>query len=394
MSNRNPMKDQVAIVGVASTGYTRETEGRSQSSLALEACANAIRDAGIAKAEVDGVAGTSPHAPYVAAALGLSGVRSYTTEMTPFGQTVIQAAQAIHAGSCDVALAYHSVYRTAMTSKSAAADPFRRSAMAGLGANVPRDAPDRMEGAVAYAAYASRYLHETGTTREQLGHVAVSDRINGCLNPLAVMQKPLSMEEYLAARMIREPLCLFDMDVPVDGADALVLTTAERAADICEKPVLIHATSTGLPPVGGYYGGETQLMDLHHHGQHVVIADLRARSDLWIDDVDVYFPYDGFSFITLAWIENAGWCDFGEAGQLIEDSRDASGRILLNGRIPVNPHGGAISEGATQGAGHIREAVLQLRGDAGQRQVSQAKTALVTPGGFFFNSQGLVLRTA
>ena len=102
----------------------------------------------------------------------------------------------------------------------------------------------------------------------------------------------------------------------------------------------------------------------------MVVETLKAKGDFWIDDVDVYFPYDGFTPITLNWIENAGWCGPGEAGAFIQQHWDhGAGRILINGRIPVNPHGGALSEGATQGSGHLREAVHQLQGRADSRQV-------------------------
>jgi acetyl-CoA acetyltransferase len=197
------------------------------------------------------------------------------------------------------------------------------------------------------------------------------------------------MEDYLAARMIREPLSMLDMDIPVDGGDAFVLTTAERARDLPNRPVLIHAACDGIVASPG----EDQIPGLHRHGQHVVVDFLKARSDLWIDDVDLYYPYDGFTIITLSWFENSGWCGPGEAGDFIRDywDKDAD-RILINGKVPVNTHGGALSEGGTQGSGHVREAVTQLRGAAGERQVPWAKSALVTPGGFFFNSQGMVLR--
>ena len=123
---------------------------------------------------------------------------------------------------------------------------------------------------------------------------------------------------------------------------------------------------------------EDQTPSLRHHGQHVVVEALKAKSDFWIDDIDVYFPYDGFTLITLNWIENAGWCGPGEAGAFIEDNWDDGrrNRILINGRIPVNPHGGALSEGGTQGSGHIREAVHQLQGRAGERQVPEAPPGL------------------
>jgi acetyl-CoA acetyltransferase len=203
------------------------------------------------------------------------------------------------------------------------------------------------------------------------------------------MRTPLTLDDYFAARMIREPLGMLDMDLPVDGADAFVLTTAERARSLPQPPVLVHALSVGLVTPND----EDQLPGLDHHGQHVVIEQLRAKSDFWIDDVDVYCPYDGFTVITAAWIENAGWCGPGEAGRWVAEHWDASAdRILVDGRVQVNPHGGSLSEGATRGSGHLREAVVQLRGHAGARQTPDARTALVTTGGFFFNSQGATLR--
>jgi acetyl-CoA acetyltransferase len=114
---------------------------------------------------------------------------------------------------------------------------------------------------------------------------------------------------------------------------------------------------------------------------------------LTLDDVDVYYPFDGFTITTLKWMEDIGYCGLGEAGDFLDDNWDAAtGRIVINGRVPVNSHGGNMSEGASQGSGHIREAVQQLRGEAGQRQVEGARVALVTPGGFFFTPGGLILR--
>lgn len=135
------------------------------------------------------------------------------------------------------------------------------------------------------------------------------------------------------------------------------------------------------------------MTDFGGSGQLVAARALQERSDLWIDDVDVFLPYDGFTVITLRCFEVYGFCHDGEAGDLLAENWDEEqGRVLLKGRVPVNPHGGSLSEGGSQGAGHVREAVLQLRGDAGPRQVPDARSALLTPGGMFFNAQGLVLR--
>jgi acetyl-CoA acetyltransferase len=144
---------------------------------------------------------------------------------------------------------------------------------------------------------------------------------------------------------------MLDMDIPVDGADAFVLTTAERAKKLPHPAVLIHAASIGLGT-----SDEDQLPSLGRHGQHVVVDALKAKSDLWIDDVDVFFPYDGFTIITIGWLENTGFCKPGEAARFLADNwDDANNRIVIDGRIPVNPHGGSLSEGATRGTGHIRD---------------------------------------
>jgi acetyl-CoA acetyltransferase len=198
------------------------------------------------------------------------------------------------------------------------------------------------------------------------------------------------MEEYLAARMVRTPLCLLDMDIPVDGGDAFVLTSTERALDLPHRPVLVHAACAGIAD----RTEEDQTNGLRRNGQHVVTEYLRARTELWLDDMDVFYPYDGFTIITIAWLESLGLCGAGEAADFLRENwDDAENRILIGGRVPVNTHGGSLSEGGTQGSGHVREAVVQLRGDAGTRQVPDASVALLTPGGFIYNAQGLVLRT-
>jgi acetyl-CoA acetyltransferase len=387
----NPIKDKVAIAGIGTTGFSRDGGGRSRASLALEACTQAVADAGLAASDINGVCGTAPEASYVVSALGLSDVTHFGNQTFPFVFSIVDAAHAIFSGACDTVLAYHAVYRSPAISRSAAADPFRRGlGFAGAPAMAPtRKDPEDIAGSVGYAAWASRYLYESGIKRDYLGYVAVNDRSNAMRNPLAVMREPLTLDDYLNARMVREPLCLLDMDVPVDGADAFVLTSTERARDLPRRPILIHAASVGITAPAE----ELSIVGLGHHGQQVVVKHLRDKSDIWIPDIDVYFPYDGFSFIALAWIENTGWCGTGEAGDFIDSNWDSAGnRLMIDGRIPVNPHGGALSEGGTQGSGHIREAVVQLRGDACGRQVEDATTALLTPGGFFFNAQGLVLR--
>jgi acetyl-CoA acetyltransferase len=386
---RNPVKDQIAIVGIGSTGFTR-TSDRSPLALALDASTRAIRDAGLGSADVNGVVSAAePGAPgpeLLATSLGIPDVTHFSKPAPVALFSIIDAMNAVFSGSCDTVLVCSSVQRLPWNSRSAANDPFRGH----FAVPMVRGVPESITGAPAYAAWASRYMHEFGVSKEPFGRLAVNMRTNALTNELAVMRTPLTMDDYYAARMVREPLSMLDMDVPVDGADAFVLTTSERARRLPHTPVLVHAASVGLGT-----SNEDQLPSLARHGQHVVVEALRAKSDLWIDDVDVFLPYDGFTIITLGWIENTGWCKPGEAGRFVAEHWDEAGqRIVIDGRIPLNPHGGSLSEGATRGTGHLREAVTQLRGEAGDRQVPGARTALVTPGGFFFNSEGAILRAA
>lgn len=383
---RNPIKDQVAIVGVGTTGFGR-TSGRSPLALALEAATAAITDAGLTAGDIDGiVAAGEPGAPtpaQVASGLGTPTVTHFSRPTPVVMFSLIDAMNAIFSGSCDTVLVVFSMLRLPWASRSAANDPFRRRMP-----SPPPTGPENIAMATAYTAWASRYLYETGSSRDVFARIAVNGRANAAANPLAVLRNPIGMEDYYAARMIREPFCLLDMDIPVDGADAFVLTSAERAKALPHPPVLIHAATVGLVD----RNDEDQLPGLSRHGQHVVVEALKAKSDLWLDDVDLFYPYDGFTIITVGWFENCGWCGYGEAEGFLAEHTGDDGRIVLNGKVPVNTHGGSLSEGATRGTGHVREAVTQLRGSAGDRQVPGASAALVTPGGFFFNSQGLILR--
>jgi acetyl-CoA acetyltransferase len=384
---RNPVKDQVAIVGVGSTGFSR-AGGRSALALALDAATRAIRDAGLRAADVDGVVAVAePGAPspqMLASSLGLDTVTHWTRPSPVVLFAIVDAVNAIFAGCADTVLVVSSILRMPRAPRSAPDDPFRRR----LAPAAPR-VPEDIGLAPAYAAWASRYLHEHAATREAWGRIAVNGRSNALRNPLAALRTPITLEDYEAARMVRDPLSVLDMDLPVDGADAFVLASAERAKAMPHPPVLVHATATGM--VGE--STEDQLASLARHGQHVVVERLRKKSDFWLDDVDVYYPYDGFTVIATAWIESTGWCKPGEAGRFLREHWvEAESRVLIDGRVPINTHGGSLSEGGTRGTGHLREAVLQLRGEAGERQVEGARTALVTPGGFFFNSQGALLR--
>lgn len=389
------LKDQIAISGIGRSPYSRDRGEVTELGMVLEAATTAIREAGLTAADIDGVIGSGLYTAgvdpsVVASALGLPAVTYWAPTRPPIVNHIAAAAHALLAGTSTAVLVYHSMYRLGQ-------DGFRGRATLGLGDGRGSQGdghyemePWGMSGSTGYAAWAARYLSQFGRGREDFALVALNGRRNAADNAEAVMRDPLTLDGYLSARMIREPLCLLDMDILIDGADAFVLTTAERARDLPTKPVLVHALSMGLTN----HPEEHLVTDLQHTGQAIAARTLRERSDLWIDDIDVFMPYDGFSIITLRCFESYGFCGDGEAGDyLAEQWSDVENRLLIKGRVPVNPHGGSLSEGGSQGSGHVREAIRQLRGDAGARQVTGARTVMLTPGGFFFNAQGLILRT-
>jgi acetyl-CoA acetyltransferase len=192
------------------------------------------------------------------------------------------------------------------------------------------------------------------------------------LNPDAIYRTPLSIEEYLSARMISTPLCLYDCDVPADGSVAVLVSAAQTRADL-RAPVRIEAMGSRLAarPFWDQWGGPLDLP------QRDAARHLWSRTSLRPADVDVAQLYDGFSILALLWLEAAGFCDPGQAAVFV-----ASGeRTGPGGELPLNTGGGQLSGGRLHGFGLFHEAVVQLRGDAGERQVTGAETAFVGAGG-------------
>jgi acetyl-CoA acetyltransferase len=389
-------RDSAAIVGVGHTQYTRAMPQQSPASMSLQAAVNAIRDAGLSGADIDGLAGDGLATAYVQEALGLPEITWCAGFASPFSNQLSAAVHAIVAGSCSTVLVYNTRSLMARRSARAAADAFRLRQSMGtadqrsfLGTGHVEPEPGSLFGAAGYAAWAGRYLHQFGARREHFGLLAVNGRTHAADNENAVLRTPLTIEDYLAARMIREPLSVLDMELPVDAADAFVLTTVERAADLPQVPVLVHAHAMGQTA----HPDEVSNPDFDTMGQVVASKHLWRRSELTLADIDLVLPYDGFSAIALLWLENLGYCPRGQAGPMLEDSWSTErGTLLLEGKVPVNTHGGALSEGGSGGAGQVREAVFQLRGTAGPRQVADACTALVSIGGFFLNPMAAVLR--
>lgn len=233
------------------------------------------------------------------------------------------------------------------------------------------------------AMNAQRHMHKYGTTRETLGWIALNQRANAALNPTAIYRDPLTMDDYLSARMITTPFGLYDCDVPCDAAIAVIVSAKDRARDLPKPPVYIEAVGTQIVE-----RLEWDQSTLTHEPQVLgPAAHLWTRTALTPADVDVALLYDGFSFNCLSWLEGLGFCGIGEA----KDFLDGGKNIARDGILPVNPHGGQLSAGRTHGMGFMHEAVVQLRGEGGERQIADCNVAVSTSGGL--TPSGVLLLT-
>ncbi|MCD2191995.1 thiolase family protein [Actinomycetospora endophytica] len=219
-----------------------------------------------------------------------------------------------------------------------------------------------------------------------MAELAVTQREGARLNPQAIFRdRELTRDDYLGARMIADPLCLYDCDVPVQGCAALVLTTSERARDLVDRPAYVGAyaqqTVRRAPLAQPLY-----MLDDYVAAGRTTTDALWSRTGLGPSDMDVAQLYDGFSPSVYYWLEAAGFCGEGEAHAFVRD-----GRIARTGTLPVNTFGGSLSEGRLHGMGHLIEAVRQVSGRAGPRQVSDAHTAVALDGSPLLRSAGVVL---
>jgi acetyl-CoA acetyltransferase len=208
-----------------------------------------------------------------------------------------------------------------------------------------------------------------GTTSMQFGAIAVASKKHGAMNERAQIREPITLEDHQLSRFIAEPFHIFDCCLETDGACALVVTSAERARDLKHPPVYISAG------IGGMFGdgtGDRSTPGWERYGTKLA-PRLFADAGVTPKDIDVAELYDCFSYMVLVTLEDFGFCEKGEGGPFVE-----GGRIELGGELPVNTHGGLMSEGYMQGLGHVLSATEQLRGDAGIRQVQGAEIALTT----------------
>ena len=396
---RNPYRDQIAVVGVGSTPYGRDL-GRSHLSLGLEAGIRAIEDAGVSKNDVDGICGSgmTPLAQGGAGFLSLQGalgIERCTWVLNSWlGSAFVYAAQAVAAGLCDTALVVQTYQRDPGMSRSAAADPYRRALQqfGDVGGDIggPDFAKRWVHSGEPYAGWMRRYMADFGTDKSAFAYMAMNNRAHGARNPAAVVRNPIGLDEYERSRVIWDPMQILDMDVPVDCAEAHVITTVERARDLRHKPVLIHAMSLGGTRCGEFYENTLGWTENAHW---VAAKGMWDRSELRLGDVDLFYPYDGYTIDAVCTVEAVGWCKPGETGDFFKQSWDlVDGVLKLNGRTLVSTHGGGLALGRAGGSNFYSEAVRQLRGGEGARQVPGAKAALINIGSFFHDPAAVMLR--
>jgi acetyl-CoA acetyltransferase len=285
------------------------------------------------------------------------------------GGAVIAAMLAVASGLCRHVLCFRTVWESTYAALRLGGGGGRVS-----GPNAEWRAPfGAMSAANWIGINANQYLHRYGASREMLGHIALNGRANAARNPAAIYREPMSMDDYMHARPVTSPFGLYDCDVPCDGSIAVVVSAAPAAADLPKPGVRVEAVGTQILERISW-DQDTVTHEPQVLGQ---AAHLWTRTDLGPDDVDLALVYDGFTFNAISWLEALGFCELGEA----EDWLDGGKRIALDGDVPVNPHGGQLSEGRTHGFGFLYEAVVQLRHEAGERQVADARTAVVTSGG-------------
>lgn len=369
-----------AIAGIGATEFSKNS-GRSEWRLAMEAVLAALADAGIPPEEVDGLVtftlDSNPET-FIAQALGVRQLRFFSRVNYGGGGacgTVQQACQAVRTGVADVVVCYR-----AFNERSG----FRLGSGITSDTQVPTTealrfswtTPHGLRTPVSWTALlAQRYLHVHGLGSDAFGHVAVSARRYAATNPNAhFFGRPLTIDEHQASRMMAEPLRLLDCCQETDGAQAIVVTSAERASRLRKTPVVVLGAAQGASthpyPLMPFYEGDVlQLPELG-----IVAHELERQSGRNVTDVDLAILYDHFTPYVLLQLEQLGICKPGQAAHFVRD-----GGLDPGGRLPTNPHGGQLGEAYLHGMNGIAEAVRQLRGEA-VNQVHGARSALVTAG--------------
>jgi acetyl-CoA acetyltransferase/uncharacterized OB-fold protein len=364
------------------TGVGRSALGRrlmvDPLSLTVDACLEAVADAGLELDDIDGLSTYPGPGGMGMSEGGITAVeealRLHPTwingggELPGPGGAVVAAMLAVASGLCRHVLCFRTVWESTYAALRLAGPGGARAS----GPSAWRAPFGAMSAANWIGMNAQQYLHRYGAPREMLGLIALNGRANAARNPVAIYRDPMTMDD-LSARAITSPFGLYDCDVPCDASIAVVVSDVSTAADRPRSSIRIDAVGSQILERVSWD------QDTITHEPQVIgqATHLWSRTSLRPDDVDLALLYDGFTFNAISWLEALGFCGFGEAQDWLDEGR----RIALDGELPVNPHGGQLSEGRTHGYGFIYEAITQLRHEAGERQVAGASTAVVTSGG-------------
>lgn len=381
-------EQQSIISGIGQSAIGRRLQ-RTGLDLTVEAAVAAVADAGLELSDIDGIATypgggspagpdfSGPGTPDVQEALRLE-VNWHTGGIEGAGQlaAVVNAVMAVGAGLANHVLVYRTVTEATGQGGGGRSGIGTGAGVAasGIGGSLQWTIPFRAYSAANWIAmYAQRHFHTFGTTREHLGAIAINARRNAALNPKAVYRDPMTMDDYLSARLISTPFGLYDCDAPVDGSTALIVSRSDHAPNVDHPVARVEAVGTALRGRPSW----DQWDDLTTMPARDAAAHMWSRTDLTPADVDVAELYDGFSFLAMVWLEAMGFCGHGEGGAFVEGGT----RIALDGELPLNTNGGQLSGGRLHGFGFLHEACVQLRGEGGDRQVSGAQVAAVGNGG-------------
>ncbi len=390
-------KNKVAIIGAAHSQLGRRLE-RPTGALAVDACLAAIADAGLDVKDIDGVSNwpatdgqgvgpregyNSAHVEWMVQGLGIEQVNWWQSGGGGnIASAVTTAMLAINSGICENVLVWRAMWqprsgRGSGTRSAAELEAARTRPAPRVSDEAAYTAPYGIGGPGGFASSYMRYMKMYGAKRHHMAAYALAARHGGNNNPYSVFKDQiLTYEDYMNARMIADPLCLFDCDMHVDGAAALVLTRADKVADMKQKPVYVTAYGSGgwdwrlRPPEEWQYASSGNIG-----------RTLWAGTDMTPKDIQGCEFYDGYSPDIYWWLESMGFCGRGEAAEFIQN-----GMIERDGGLPVNTFGGNISEGRLHGMGHWVEAVLQVQGRAddkpgdGARQIKDVENMLVCTG--------------
>ncbi|OBI80123.1 thiolase C-terminal domain-containing protein [Mycobacterium asiaticum] len=379
MLTTEKFEDKVALTGIGMSKIGRRLMA-APLSLTVEACEAAIADAGLTFDDIDGLSTYPGGGNFggfgeggVTALEAALGIRPtwHNGGMETFGPggSVIAAMLAVATGLARHVLCFRTLWEATFN------ELMKQGKIVPSGG---RTASWQWPFGATSAAHtlalnAQRHFHRYGTTKETLGWIALNQRANAELNPTAVYRDPMTMDDYLNARPITTPFGLYDCDVPCDGAVAVIVSAVDAARELAKPPVLVEAVGTQIVERIDW-----DQSTLTHEPQVLgQAAHLWSRTALKPSDVDVAELYDGFTMNCLSWIEALGFCGIGEAREFLDGGKN----IARDGLIPLNTHGGQLSHGRTHGMGLVHEAVTQLRGEAGARQVADARVGVVSSGG-------------